>query len=72
MRFVLLMAEEDHFARWESADAVLRERVVADFAAFDRAVQARGSILAGEALEHPATARTVRPGADRPVAEVEL
>ncbi|WP_122818709.1 YciI family protein [Nocardioides pantholopis] len=69
MKFLVLMAEEDHFAKWDRADAALRERVVADFTAFDAAVAERGSVLAGEALDHPGAARTVRPGADRPVTD---
>ncbi|MCR6032284.1 transcription initiation protein [Nocardioides sp. zg-579] len=69
MRFLLLMAEADHFDSWESAPPAHRDRVVADFQAFDEAVRARGTILAGEALDRPEAARTVRPGADRPVTE---
>ena len=69
MRFLLLMAEADHFATWEGADDALRERVVADFQAFDAAVRARGEVVSGEALDHPTAARTVRPGDDRPVTD---
>ena len=69
MRFLILMAEEDHFDRWEAADETRRERVYADFHAFSEAVGSRGSIVAGEALDRPATARSVRPGADRPVTD---
>ena len=53
MKFVLLMAEEDHFDRWDAADEAMRERVVADFEAFDAAVDARGSVVGGEALRRP-------------------
>lgn len=59
-RFLLLMAEADHFAKWEDADDDLRRRVYADFGAFAEAVRERGSIVGGEALAHSATARTVR------------
>ena len=69
MKFLLLMAEADHFAKWEAADDALRERVVADFQAFDAAVRQRGAILGGEALSPSSTARTVRPGPDRPVTD---
>ena len=69
MRYLLLMAEADHFAKWEAADDAHRGRVLADFQAFDEAVRARGTIVSGEALDRPATARTVRPGADRPVTD---
>lgn len=63
------MAEDDHFGKWERADAALRDRVTADFEAFAAAVAERGKIVAGEALAHPRTARTVRPGVDRPVSD---
>jgi hypothetical protein len=74
-RFLLLMAEADHFAKWEGADDDLRRRVYADFGAFAEAVRERGSIVGGEALAHSATARTVRasgdgsPGGRRPVTD---
>lgn len=67
MKFLVLMAEPDHFARWSAADDELQQRVGADFQAFTEAVAARGSIVAGEALAHPDEARTVRP--DRSVTE---
>jgi len=69
MKFVLLMAEEDHFGRWDRADAELRARVGADFEAFTTAVARRGTLVAGEALASPATAHTVRPGDGRPVTD---
>ncbi|WP_028650383.1 YciI family protein [Nocardioides halotolerans] len=69
MRFLVLMAEEDHYDRWEAADDAQRERVYADFRAFSEAVAARGTIVAGEALDRPGTARSVRPGPDRPVTD---
>ncbi|MFC7493348.1 MULTISPECIES: YciI family protein [unclassified Nocardioides] len=71
MKFVLLMAEEDHFERWDAADEAARQRVVADFEAFDAAVAERGSVVGGEALARPADARTLRAGAvtDGPFAE---
>jgi len=69
VRFLLLMAEADHFNKWEAADDAHRERVYADFHAFDEAVKTRGSIVGGDALDRPATARTVRPGDDRPVTD---
>jgi hypothetical protein len=63
------MAEADHFEKWEAADDAHRERVYADFRAFSEAVAARGAIVAGDALDRPATARSVRPGTERPVTE---
>ena len=69
MKFLLLMAEDDHFGKWERADAELRDRVRADFEAFTAAVAERGTIEFGEALASPATARTVGPGDGRPVTD---
>lgn len=69
MRFVLLMAEADHFERWDRSDAAHRERVVADFEAFDAAVAERGSVVGGEALSRPSEARTLRAGPGRPVTD---
>jgi len=65
----VLMAEDGHFDKWEAADDAHRERVYADFRAFAEAVQSRGSIVAGDALDRPGTARTVQPGADRSVTD---
>lgn len=64
MKVLVLMAEPDHFARWQDSDADHRARVVADFTAFDTAVAARGRVLGGEALAPTSTARTVRAGTD--------
>ncbi|MEP9363585.1 YciI family protein [Nocardioides sp. CN2-186] len=58
----MLLTEDDHFAKWEAADEALRQRVIADFNAFDEAVRARGSIVTGDALDRPGTARTLQPG----------
>jgi hypothetical protein len=69
MRFLVLLAEKDHFDRWDSADDAYRERCFADYRAFSSAVRARGTMVAGDALHRPAEARTVRPGADRAVTE---
>ncbi|TCC56505.1 transcription initiation protein [Kribbella pittospori] len=60
-RFLILMAEEDHFARWDAADDATREQVFADFRAFTAAVRARGRFRGGEALVQPKDARTLRP-----------
>lgn len=62
MKYVILLAEDDHFARWDQADQSLRQRVTEDFGRFAEAVGQRGQILAGEALERPKLARTVQPG----------
>ncbi len=69
MRFLVLMAEADHFDKWEDADDTLRERVYTDFRAFSEAVRARGAIVAGDALDRPGAARRLAPGADRMVTD---
>ena len=69
MKFLVLMAERDHFDKWDKADDVLRKRVVGDFQAFTAAVEQRGTIVAGEALDRPGTARSVQPGAERTVTD---
>lgn len=68
-KFLILLTEPDHFAKWDAADATQRERVYADFGAFSAAVKERGSIVSGEALDHPGSARIVEPGADRVVVD---
>jgi hypothetical protein len=69
VRFLVLMAEADHFDKWEDADDALRERVYADFRAFSEAVRSRGEIVAGDALDRPESARSVGAGAERPVTD---
>jgi hypothetical protein len=71
-RFLVLLTEEDHFARWEAYSEADQERDFAAFREFLTAVKERGAVLAGAALERPADARTVGPGAtpaDRRVTE---
>lgn len=63
-RFLIMMAEDDHFARWDAADDDVKERVFADFRAFTAAVRERGRLRGGEALAHPQSARTLRPDGD--------
>jgi hypothetical protein len=69
MKFLILMAEQDHFQKWDNASTELRSRVYADFDAFSKAVEERGAIVGGEALANSATARTLRPGPDRSVTD---
>ncbi|GAA1759073.1 hypothetical protein GCM10009795_001770 [Nocardioides hankookensis] len=69
MRFLVLLTEPDHFARWDRADEAERERAFAAYRAFSAMVRERGSILAGDALHEPETARTVRPGPERAVTD---
>lgn len=63
-RFLILMAEDDHFARWEAADDATQQRHLDALHAFTVAVRERGRYLGGEALVHPKNARTLRPSGD--------
>jgi len=67
VKFLVLMAEEDHYARWDALDDAAREEMFAGFDAFARAVEQRGAVLGGDALADPRQARTVRPGDGRAV-----
>ena len=71
MKFLVQMTETDHFERWSSASPEQREALMGRIEAFAAAVEERGSVVAGEGLDRPATARTLRPGhgPDRPVTE---
>ncbi|MEO6511314.1 MAG: YciI family protein [Nocardioides sp.] len=69
MKFLVLMAEEDTWERWNALDDDEQQDVFGRFTAFTEAVRARGEVLAGEALDRTEHARTVRPGADRPVTD---
>lgn len=69
MKYLMLIAEADHFANWDRADQSQRDRIAADFTAFTSATRAKGTIVATEALDHPNTAWTVRPGPDRRVTD---
>ena len=64
MRFLVLLASEDHFDRWDNADEVLRRRMIDDYNAFGDAVRQRGTLVAGDALHRPEAARTLRPHAE--------
>jgi hypothetical protein len=64
MRFLVLLTEEDHFEKWDTADDALRDRVIADYNAFGDAVRQRGTLVVGDALGRPETARTLRPGVE--------
>ena len=71
-RFLVLLTEADHFEKWDAADDAERDRQLACYRAFSTAVKERGSVVGGEALSHPATARTRRPDGtvtDGPYAE---
>jgi hypothetical protein len=67
VRFLVLLAEKDHFDRWDAADAALRERTIADYNAFGDAVRERGTLVVGDALARPEQARTLGAGKRRSV-----
>ena len=71
MRFLVLMAEEDHFDRWEAASEEQQQAFFDGLAAFTAAVRERGEVLLGEALDRPERAVTLRGGTttDGPYAE---
>ena len=62
MKFLVLMAEADSFEKWDALSDADQQEHFAAFTRFSDAVKQRGSVLAGEALEAPGAARTVRPG----------
>ena len=65
MRFVVLMAEPDHYARWAGCTEEERRAALARLDAFGAAVAERGTVLGGAGLADPREARTLRP-ADPP------
>ena len=69
MRFLLLLTERDHFARWDALTDDQRDGAMEAFRTFAKAVQERGEIVDGDALFAPADARTVRPGPARTVTD---
>jgi hypothetical protein len=69
MRFLVLMAEENAFDRWNDATDDERETMRKQLSAFASAVQVRGNLVAGEALQRPERARTLRPGDGRSVTQ---
>ena len=62
MKFLVLMAEEDSWNRWNALSDGEQQEVFDPFTAFTKEVEERGAVLAGEALDRPEMARTVRPG----------
>jgi len=71
VRFLVLMAEEDHFDKWEAASEQEQQAFFDGLAAFTAAVRERGEVLLGEALDRPERATTLRDGGatDGPYAE---
>lgn len=64
MKFLVLMAEHDHYARWEAMSDAEREAFFAGLQAFDDAVRQRGTMLGGEALKDPTHSRRISGPAD--------
>jgi hypothetical protein len=62
VRFLVLMAEEDHFDRWEASSDAQQQAFFDGLEAFSVAVRERGQILAGEGLDRPEHAVTLRDG----------
>ncbi len=69
MHFLILLGGDDHFDDWEAADDEVRERSFRDYNAFANAVRKRGSLIVGDALHRPETARSVQPGEARLVTD---
>lgn len=63
MRFLVLMTEEDHYARWDAATEAEQQAAFDCMSAFTAAVAERGSVVHGEALARPEEARVVRAAA---------
>jgi hypothetical protein len=69
MRFLVLLAEEDHFDKWDQTDGALRDRVIGDYNAVGDADRECGTLVVGDALGRPETARSLRPGVERVVTD---
>ena len=69
MHFLILLGGADHFDDWEAADEETRDRSFHDYSAFANAVRERGSLIVGDALRRPETARSVQPGKARMVTD---
>jgi hypothetical protein len=64
VKFLVLMAEEDHVARWNGSSDAEQQAVFDCFTGFTAAVRERGSVLQGEALADPAGSLTLLPGGE--------
>jgi len=69
VRFLVLLAEKDHFDLWENADDDYRQRCFDDYNAFANAVRERGKLVFGDALHRPDAARTIQPDGPRTVTD---
>jgi hypothetical protein len=63
VKFLVLLAEDRHFDRWEAATEQEHQAFFDGLAAFTAKVEERGKVLGGEALDRPQHAVTVRDGA---------
>lgn len=57
-----MLAQEDHFDRWDAASEAEQEDFFEGHAAFLAAVRAQGAVLAVEPLQRPDQAVTLRSG----------
>jgi hypothetical protein len=62
VKFLVLMAEADHFDRCAGSSDAEQQAVFDCFTACSEAVRERGSLLQGEALADPAGSRTLTAG----------
>jgi hypothetical protein len=63
VKFLVLMAEDRHFDRWEAAGEREHQAFYDALAGFTAKVEEHGKVLGGEALDRPEHAVTVRDGA---------
>lgn len=61
MRFLVLLAEADHFDKWDAADEAFKQRNFDDYDAFATKVRKEGTLVVGDALHRPDQARTLQP-----------
>lgn len=65
MKFLIRVAEPDHFERWAAMTDEERDAVFATFRTYAAAVAERGRVLEGAGLARPEEARTMTPGPAR-------
>ena len=63
MKFLVLMAEEDTWDRWNALSDAEQQAVFDRFTAFTAAVEERGTVWPARPWTGRSSARTVRPGA---------
>ena len=62
MKFLVLLAGENHFDRWDAADEQEQQAFFDSHAAFLAEVRRHGEVLAVEPLQRPETSATIRHG----------